>query len=81
MDVESIVNAPKREWLRWYGHVLQKSDMDWVKKVMLEEASWRNTGALSGKRTQKIVKNEECLGTQPANPCGNRENHRKMRRC
>ena len=34
MGIESMPDAVKRNRLRWLGHVLQKDDDDWVKKIM-----------------------------------------------
>ena len=34
MGIESVSDAVKRNRLRWLGHVLQKDDDDWVKKIM-----------------------------------------------
>jgi len=45
--------------LRWYGHVLQKDDDDWVKKCMDYEVEGpRPTGR--PKRTWKEVVREDC---------------------
>ena len=37
MGIESVSDAVKWNRLRWLGHVLQKDDDDWVKKIMLFE--------------------------------------------
>ena len=34
MGIESLSDAVKRNRLRWLGHVLQRNDDDWVKKIM-----------------------------------------------
>ena len=34
VGVESITTVIKSDRLRWYGHVMRKSDEDWVKKSM-----------------------------------------------
>ena len=34
MGIESVSDAVKRNRLRWLGHVLQKDDDDWMKKIM-----------------------------------------------
>ena len=34
VGVEPITTVIKCGWLRWYGHVMRKSDGDWVKKCM-----------------------------------------------
>ena len=34
VGVEPITNAIRSGRLRWYGHVMRKSDEDWVKKCM-----------------------------------------------
>ena len=35
MGIKSVSDAMKQNRLRWLGHVLQKDDDDWVKKIML----------------------------------------------
>ena len=34
LELEDIISVLQRNRLRWYGHVLQKEDNDWVKKYM-----------------------------------------------
>ena len=41
MGIESVSDAVKRNRLRWLGHVLQKDDDDWVKKIMSFEVEGR----------------------------------------
>ena len=37
MGIESVSDAMKQNRLRWLGHVLQKDDDDWVKRIVLFE--------------------------------------------
>ena len=39
--VEPITTVIKSDRLRWYGHVMMKSDVDWVKKSMEYRAEAR----------------------------------------
>ena len=46
VGVESITTAIRSGRLRWYGHVMRKSDDDWVKKCMefrveRQKTSWK----------------------------------------
>jgi len=34
LGLNDIISALKRNRLRWYGHVLQKEDNDWVNKYV-----------------------------------------------
>ena len=34
LGLGDIISVLQRNRLRWYGHVLQKEDNDWVKKCM-----------------------------------------------
>ena len=53
MGIESVSDAVKQNRLRWLGHVLQKDDDDWVKKIMLFE--------VEGKRGRVVEKDvSEC---------------------
>jgi len=42
LELDDIISVLQRNRLRWYGHVLQKEDNDWVKKCM--EMKWRVLG-------------------------------------
>jgi len=37
LESEDVISVLQQNGLRWYGHVLQKEDNDWVKKCMLYE--------------------------------------------
>ena len=44
MGIESVSDAVKQNRLRWLGHVLQKDDDDWVKKITSVEVEGKRTG-------------------------------------
>ena len=37
LELDDIISVLQQNRLRWYGHVLQKEDNDWVKKHMEHE--------------------------------------------
>jgi len=45
--------------LRWYGHVLRKEDIDWVKKCMVYEVEGSRP-RVRPKRTWKEVVQKDC---------------------
>ncbi len=34
MGIEPVIDAVKRNRLRWFGHVLRKDESDWLRRVM-----------------------------------------------
>ena len=57
--LNQIVDVLKRGWLRWYIHMLQKGNENWIKKVMSHvvndkrgkrrpRMNWKRTCTLSG---------------------------------
>jgi len=57
--IDDIALVLQQNRLRWYGHVLQKDDYDWVKKCMeYEVLGPRPTGR--PKRTWREVVREDC---------------------
>ena len=59
LGVDDIALTLQQNRLRWYGHVLQKDDDDWVKKCMeYEVEGLRPRGR--PKRTWKEVVREDC---------------------
>jgi len=55
LSVDDIALVLQQNRLRWYGHVLQKGDDDWVKKCMDYEVEGPRP-----KRTWKEVVREDC---------------------
>ena len=59
LGVDDIALVLQQNRLRWYGHVLQKDDDDWVKKCMEYEVECsRPTGR--PKRTWREVFEKDC---------------------
>jgi len=59
--INNIISVLQKNWLWWYGHVLQKEDNDWVKKCMEYEVEGsRPRGRL--KRTWSEVVQKDCQG-------------------
>ena len=54
LGLDDIISVLQQNRLRWYGHVLQKEDNDWVKKYMENEMDWRVPGQEVDQR--KLVK-------------------------
>ena len=50
LGMDSISSTVTRSRLRWYGHVQQKDDMDWVKRCTEYEVSG-NVGRGRGRKT------------------------------
>ena len=62
LELEDIISVLQRNRLRWYGHVLQKEDNDWVKKcmeyegeVLGQEVDQRKLGERLWKKTAEHV--------------------------
>ena len=66
--IDDIALVLQQNRLRWYGHVLQKEDNDWVKKCMEYEVEGSRP-----KRTWREVVKEDCqarkLNTEDAMDC------------
>ena len=70
MGIESVSDAVKWNRLRWLGHVLQKDDDDWVKKIMsFEVEGKRRWGRLKMTWSQVVerdmrvrIEKERCKG-------------------
>jgi len=59
LGIDDIALILQQNMLRWYGHVLQKEDDDWVKKYMEYEVDGpRSRGR--PKRTWREVVREDC---------------------
>ena len=53
LGIDDVILILQQNRLQWYGHVLRKEDIDWVKKCMEYEDGSRPRGR--PKRTWKIV--------------------------
>jgi len=59
LGLDDIISILQQNRLRWYGHVLQKEDNDWVKKCMEYEVdSARRRG--KPKKTRKEIVEKDC---------------------
>jgi len=59
LGIDDIILILQQNLMRWYGHVLQKEDTDWVKECMKYEVeSSRPRGR--PKRTWKEVVQKDC---------------------
>ena len=58
-DIDDIALVLQQNRLRWYGHVLQKDDGDWVKKCMEYEVEGPRPRGRP-KRTWREVVREDC---------------------
>jgi len=47
LGLDDIISVLQQNRLRWYGHVLQKEDNDWVKKCMEYEVEGAKLGRAS----------------------------------
>jgi len=59
LGVDDIILIVQENRLRWYGHVLRKEDIDWVKKCMEYEVE-RSRPRGRPKRTWKEVVQKDC---------------------
>jgi len=59
LGIDYIILIPQQNRLRWYGHVLQKEDTDWVKKYMEYEVEGSRSRGRP-KRTWKEVVQKDC---------------------
>ena len=54
---DDIILLLQRNRLRWYGHVLQKEDIDWVKKCMEYEEEGSNQEVDQRGLEERLCKN------------------------
>jgi len=59
LGIDYIILILQQNRLWWYGHVLQKEDIDWVKKCMKYEVEGSRPGDRP-KRTWKEVVQKDC---------------------
>jgi len=59
LRIDDIILILQQNRLRWYGHVLQKEDTDWVKKCMEYEVEGSRPRGRP-KRTWKEVVQKDC---------------------
>ena len=59
LGIDDIILILQQNRLRWYGHVLQKEDIDWVKKCMKYEVEGSRPRGRP-KRTWKEVVQKDC---------------------
>ena len=55
LELEDIISVLQRNRLRWYGHVLQEEDNDWVKKCMEYEVEGTRPRGRPKKTWREIV--------------------------
>jgi len=56
--LDDIILVLQQDRLRWYGHVLQKEDNDWVKKSMEYEVEGTRPGGRPKKTWTEIVEKD-----------------------
>jgi len=59
LGIDDITLILQQNRLRWYGHVLRKEDIDWVKKCMEYEVEGSRSRGRP-KRTWKEVMQKDC---------------------
>jgi len=59
LALDDIISVLQQTRLRWYGHVLQKEDNDWMKKCMEYEMEGARPKSRS-KRTWRQVVQKDC---------------------
>jgi len=57
--LDNIISVLQQNRLRWYGHVLQKEDNDWVKKCMQYEVEGASPRG-GPKKTWREIVEEDC---------------------
>jgi len=74
LGIDDIILVLQQNRLRWYGHVLQKEDTDWVKKCMEYEVGGGSRPRGRPKRTGREVVQKDCqacnLNREDAVDCG-----------
>jgi len=60
LGLDDIISVLQQNRLRWYGHVLQKEDNDWVKKCMEYAAEGVRPRGRPKKTWREIVE-KDCL--------------------
>jgi len=58
IGLDDIISVLQRNRLRWYGHVLQKEDNDWVKKCMEYEVEGARPKGRPKKTWREIVEKD-----------------------
>ena len=58
LGLDNIISVLQQNRLRWYGHVLQKEDNDWVKKCMEYEVEGARPRGRPKKTWREIVEND-----------------------
>jgi len=61
LELEDIISVLQRNRLRWYGHVLQNEDNDWVKKCMEYKVEGTRPRGRPKKTWREIVE-KDCTG-------------------
>ena len=77
LEMDDIMSVLQQNTLRWYGHVLRKEDIDWVKKCMEYEVQGPRPGGRP-KRTWREAVEKDCparkLNTEDATHCVSEKN-------
>ena len=60
LGIDDTASVLQQNRLRWYGHVLQKDDGDWVKKYMDYEVQGPRPKGRGPRRTWRQVVREDC---------------------
>jgi len=58
LGLDDIISVLQQNRLRWYGHVLQKEDNDWVKKCMVYEVEGARPRGRPKKTWREIVEKD-----------------------
>jgi len=58
LGLDDIISVLQQEKLRWYGHVLQKEDNDWVKKCVEYEVEGARPKGRPQKTWREIVEKD-----------------------
>jgi len=58
LGLDDIISVLQQNRLRWYGHVLQKEDNDWVKKRMEYEVEGARPRGRPKKTWREIVEKD-----------------------
>jgi len=58
LGLDDVISVLWQKRLRWYGHVLQKEDNDWVKKCMEYELEGSRPRGRQKKTSREIVEND-----------------------
>ncbi len=78
MGIEPVMDAVKRNSLRWFGHVLRKYESDWVRRVMEMNVEGRKGWGRPRKTWLKIVEEEMWARGLTRGDAENREKWRRL---